>query len=83
MTFMRIDPRHWMLKSHDLGDIVITHEPIEVTDEQAAVLRQLKRKSLPLVIEVDAPEKPKRRVAADKPASDKEVAPAPKKASTK
>ena len=81
MTYMRINPRHWTLKEYNLGDIVITHVPIEVTDEQADVLRPLKRQALPLVIEVDPPAKPAAR-RKPKPASNKEAASAPKKPPT-
>jgi hypothetical protein len=83
MTFMRINPRHWALTSYNLGDVVITHEPTQVTDDQAEALRLLKKGSLPLVVEVDAPEQPKPKRVAVKPASDKEDVSTSKKLSGK
>jgi hypothetical protein len=76
-----LDPRQ-RLDKYTNGDVVVTKTPAEYPDHVSEQLLQLRRKGLPLVVEVE-PEKPAQPMSMAAP-SDEEEPPKPrrKKAST-
>lgn len=79
---LMLDPRH-RLDKYTNGDVVVTKEPADYPEHVTEQLLQLRRKGLPLVVEVEE-EKPVQPLSMAPPTSDKEKPQKPrsKKAST-
>lgn len=56
MKHVRINPRHWRLDRHTMGETTLTHEPTELSDSDAKKVLQLEYQGEPLAVEVDPSE---------------------------
>lgn len=69
----RLNPRHWRLDRHTVGNVTLTHEPQELTAAEAKSVLGSTYRGLPLAVEVDLDSKTDPAEQAEKAAAEAEA----------
>jgi hypothetical protein len=56
MMRVRLNPKHWQISQYKAGDLVVTHDPVEVSDRVGTALLDLRRNGVALVVEAEPEE---------------------------